>query len=126
MKKLFLVLILAVMVVSTSGCARRIADLTYVSTKNVSGQELSTSTTDGERVTGEDKSHIIIFIPTGNPNAEEALDRAIESKPGGVALKNASIHSSWFYIPYVYGEFTIWVEGEVLVPKDKLDQNNKS
>ena len=90
MKKVFVTLILAIMVLSISGCARRIADLTYVSTKNVSEQDLSASATDGERVTGEDKSHIIIFIPTGTPNAEEALDRAIESKPGGVELPRFS------------------------------------
>jgi len=102
-----------------SGCSHRIADLTYVSTKNVTQEELATATSDNERVTGEDSSHIIIFIPTGNPNAEEALDRAIEKKKGGVALKNATIHSSWFYIPYIYGKSTITVEGEVLVPMKK-------
>tara|TARA_R110000744_G_scaffold380110_2_gene499817 strand:+ start:293 stop:673 length:381 start_codon:yes stop_codon:yes gene_type:complete len=102
-----------------SGCSHRIADLTYVSTKNISQEELATSTSDNERVKGEDSSHIIIFIPTGNPSAEEALDRAIEQRKGGVALKNATIHSSWFYIPYIYGKTTITVEGEVLVPLRK-------
>ena len=126
MKKLAVILVLAAMVLATSGCARRIADLTYVSSKNVSQDKLSNAVSDGERVTGEDKAHIIIFIPTGNPNAEEALDRAIESKPGGVALKNASIHASWFYIPYVYGQSKIWVEGEVLVPEDQATQPSDS
>ena len=73
-----------------SGCSHRIADLTYVSTKNISQEELATSTSDNERVKGEDSSH-----------------------------KNATIHSSWFYIPYIYGKTTITVEGEVLVPLRK-------
>jgi hypothetical protein len=51
---------------------------------------------------GKDSAHIILIFPTGNPNAEEALDRAIEKKKGRVALKNASIYSSWFYIPYIW------------------------
>ena len=105
-----------------SGCTQRIADLTYVSTKNITQEELATSTSDNERVIGEDSSHIIVFIPTGQPSAEEALDRAIEKKKGGIALKNATIHSSWFYIPYIYGKSTITVEGEVLVPMKKKDK----
>jgi len=101
-----------------SGCAHRIADLTYVSTKTISQEELASTTTDGERVEGKDTAHIIIFFPMGTPNAEEALDRAIEKKKGGVALKNATIHSNWFYIPYIYGRSTISVEGEVLTTEN--------
>ena len=101
-----------------SGCANRIADLTYVSTKSISQEELASTTTDGERVVGKDTAHIIIVIPTGKPNVEEALDRAIEKKKGGVALKNATIHSNWFYIPYIYGRSTISVEGEVLTTEN--------
>ncbi|MGB5444991.1 MAG: hypothetical protein WBM99_05715 [Psychromonas sp.] len=102
-----------------SGCTQRIADLTYVSTKNISQEELANATSDNERVVGEDSSQIFIIIPTGNPNTEEAIDRAIEKKKGGIALKNATIHSSFFYIPYIYGKATITVEGEVLVPLKK-------
>jgi hypothetical protein len=116
MKKVVLVSSVIAAGIFLSGCSNRIADLTYVSTKNVSQEDLATATSDNERVIGEDSSHIIIFIPTGTPNAEEALDRAIEKKAGGIALKNATIHSSWFYIPYIYGKSTISVEGEVLVP----------
>lgn len=117
MKKAVVVVVLSG-TVFLSGCANRIADLTYVSTKAISQQELASTTTDGERVEGKDSAHIIIFIPTGTPNAEEALDRAIEKKEGGVALKNATIHSNWFYIPYIYGRSTITVEGEVLTKEN--------
>lgn len=117
MKKAVVAVVLSGTVFS-SGCAHRIADLTYVSTKAISQQELASTTSDGERVDGKDSAHIIIFIPTGTPNAEEALDRAIEKKKGGVALKNATIHSNWFYIPYIYGRSTITVEGEVLTKEN--------
>lgn len=105
-------------VVSLSGCVHRIADLTYVSTKAITQDDLALATTDGERVEGKDSAHIFLVIPTGNPNAEEALDRAIEKKKGGIALKNATIYSSWFYIPYIYGRSTITVKGEVLTSED--------
>ena len=117
MNKVVPVLALA-SVAALSGCTNRIADLTYVSTKNISQEEIASATTDGERVEGKDTAHIIVFIPTGNPNVEEALDRAIEKKKGGLGLKNATIHSSSFWIPYVYGQSSIIVEGEVLVPGD--------
>lgn len=113
MKKALVGLVLLV-VGFASGCAHRIADLTYVSTKAMSQDEFAFATTDGERVKGKDSIHILLIFPTGTPNAEEALDRAIEQKAGGVALKNATIHSNWFYIPYIYGRSTITVEGEVL------------
>lgn len=113
MKKAVIPVVLS-SVISMSGCVHRIADLTYVSTKAVSQEELAFATTDGEKVEGKDSIHIFVIIPTGTPNAEEALDRAIEKKKGGVALKNATIHSSWFYIPYIYGRSTITVKGEVL------------
>lgn len=68
-----------------------------------------------ERVTGEDKFHIIVFIPTGQPSAKEALDKAIESTPGAVALLDGVItHKSW-WVPYIYGQSSIEVEGTPLI-----------
>lgn len=67
------------------------------------------------RVTGEDTAHIILFVPTGVPNAKEALDRAIEGTPGAVALLDGVItHKSW-WIPYIYGQSIIEVEGTPLI-----------
>lgn len=101
-------------VMCVSGCVHRMADFTYVSTKAVSQDELAFSATDGEIVEGRDSTHIFVVFPTGSPNAEEALDRAIEKKKGGVGMKNATIYYSWFYIPYIYGRSSITVKGEVL------------
>jgi hypothetical protein len=42
---------------------------------------------------------------------KEAIDRAIESAPGAVALSDATIERGFWYIPYVYGEGWIAVEG---------------
>ena len=49
MKKV--VLISALIGMFLSGCSHRIADLTYVSTKNITQEELATATSDNERVT---------------------------------------------------------------------------
>ena len=68
-----------------------------------------------KRIKGEDKAHIIIFIPTGNPNVKEAVDKAIESMPGCVALLDGVIDYKWFYIPYIYGQSAYIVEGTPLI-----------
>jgi hypothetical protein len=77
---------------------------------------------DSNRVIGEDSAAIIIIIPTGTPHAKEALDRAIESVPGAVALLDGVISQKFFYIPYIYGKSTIIVEGTALIDP-KLTSN---
>lgn len=67
------------------------------------------------RTIGVDKVHIVTFIPTGIPNVKEALDKAIESQPGGVALVDGVITRRSFYIPLIYGQDWFEVEGTLLV-----------
>ena len=58
---------------------------------------------------------IIIIIPTGVPNAKQALDRAIESIPGAVALVDGVLTNKYWYIPYIYGQSSYIVEGTPLI-----------
>lgn len=112
MKKIIFALLVIILL---SGCTTRFIDFTIISSKNVDlsrGMEFKRERT---RVTGEDSAKIIIIIPTGNPNAKEALDRAIESVPGAVALLDGVISQKFFYIPYIYGKVSIIVEGTALV-----------
>jgi hypothetical protein len=61
-----------------------------------------------------DKAHIILFIPFGRPHLKEAIDRAIESTPGAVALVDGVVYSkSWWAI--LYGQSKIIVEGTPLM-----------
>jgi hypothetical protein len=101
-------------IISTS-CTQRLVDFTIISTKNVDLSRASSFVRSGSRATGEDAKLIIIVFPTGVPSAKEAVDRAIESVPGGVALVDGVLTSSFFYIPYVVGENKFVVEGTVLV-----------
>ena len=98
-----------------SGCSQRLLDFTIVSSKNIDlskGADFKRSPT---RVTGEDKKGIIVFVPMGQPNAKEALDRAIEKVPGAVALVDGVITQKWWWIPYIYGENAYEVEGTPLI-----------
>ncbi|MBA6291669.1 hypothetical protein H4J58_18815 [Colwellia sp. MB3u-70] len=109
------------------GCTHRMADVTYISTKAVNQEQISTASTDNVRVTGEDMKQIIVFIPTGRPDMKEALDNAIETKPCGIALKDVTLTSHSWYIPYIYGQRKIIAEGKVLEDRNCLaKQSNKS
>ena len=97
-----------------SGCSSRLVDFTIISTKNI---DLSDTgyIREKTRSLGEDAIHIIIFIPMGQASIKEAIDRTIESVPGGVAIVDGVVTSSMWYIPYIYGKSKYVVEGTVLV-----------
>lgn len=107
-------LLVCIALVSAS-CTQRLVDFTIISTKNVDLSRAGSFVRTGRRATGEDAKQIIIVFPTGIPSAKEAVDRAIESVPGGIALVDGVLTSSWFYIPYLIGEQKYVVEGTVLV-----------
>ncbi|MCH4823374.1 hypothetical protein ML462_09320 [Gramella lutea] len=90
MKKITLLLLACILL---SSCAYRITDFTIISTKNVDLSRASTFTRNTNRNEGVDKAHIILFIPFGRPHLKEAIDRAIESTPGAVALVDGVVYS---------------------------------
>lgn len=97
------------------GCTTRLVDFTAISTKNVDWSKSTLFRRAKTRVQGEDKVHIIVIIPTGVPNMKEAIDRAIESTPGGVALMDGVVTRKAWYIPYIYGQSSFVVEGTPLI-----------
>ncbi len=109
----------AIMVVLVStllvSCTNRILDFTVVSSKNLDLTKGASFVKGKSRVTGEDLAHWIIVIPTSEVNIKEALDRAIESTPGCVALLDGVIYEKFWYFPYVYGQQVVIVEGTPLI-----------
>ncbi len=114
MKKTGLALfaILAAFVVTS--CTTRLTDFTVISSKNVDLSQMAKYKKGGDRVIGEDIAHIIFVIPTGMPNLKEAIDKAIESVPGCVALADGVMSSKSFWI-LVYGQQGFIVEGTPLI-----------
>lgn len=100
-------------------CSTRLMDMTAVSTKNIDLNSLNGYTTAvNSRVKGEDTVHIISFIPLGFPNAQDAVDRAIEKNGSScVGLSNAVLHNEWWWIPLIYGQEKIIVEGDPIYKK---------
>ncbi len=100
----------------STGCSNiRVVDFTTISTKNVDWSRAATFNRSSTRVEGKDTVHIICIIPTGIPDMKEAIDRAIESKPGGVALVDGVVYLNAWYIPLIYGQQSYVVEGTPLI-----------
>jgi len=97
------------------GCSTRITDFTFISSKNIDLSRGADFKRSSVRVKGEDTRSIIFLIPAGEPNAKEAMDKAIESTPGAVGLLDGVINKHYWYIPYIYGEVSYEVEGTPLI-----------
>lgn len=98
-----------------SGCSSRLVDFTIISTKNIDMAKSSSFKKGKSRIEGEDKVHIIIFIPTGQADIKECIDNAIEKVPGCVALLDGVLYSKSWWIPYIYGQAKFVVEGTPLI-----------
>ena len=109
-------LISLITIVLFAGCwNQRIGDFSVISSRNF---DLNSDYVLLEKgVTGEDTQYIIIFIPTGQINIENAVDDALKRVDGDV-MTNATIKLQGFYIPYIYGESRYVVEGDVWKKSD--------
>jgi len=92
-----------------AGCTNRLADLSVVSTRNIDPQASYELVQRG--VEGDDIRKIIIFIPSGPSNLEEAIDSALE-KAGADYLTNARIYAGGWYVPLIYGQAGFRVVGD--------------
>lgn len=114
-KKILCLTILMMLSMFSTGCTTRLIDFTVISSKNIDWSHASEFRRANQRAQGIDLVHIIILIPTGVPNMKEAVDRAIESVPGAVALVDGVLsHRAW-YIPYIYGQESYIIEGTPLI-----------
>jgi hypothetical protein len=100
---------------SLVGCTTRIVDYTLLSTKNVDLSKAGTFKRGPNRVTGIDSQMLILLIPNRGPaNLKAAVDDAIESVPGAVALVDGVVYGrNWNAI--VVGENAIIAEGTPLI-----------
>ena len=92
-----------------TGCSTNIAKLSIVST--IPDLDLKDSSyVDIGTVVGEDKSIIIIFIPTGITKVDRAITNTLINNKIEF-LTDVSIDNTSFWIPYIYGESKITVKG---------------
>lgn len=97
------------------GCTTRMADYTLISTKNVDLSKMNTYQSAGSRVKGQDVVHSLIIFNIREPNMKEAIDNAIESVPGCVALTDGVLFTRYFNLPFIYEQHAYVIEGTPLV-----------
>lgn len=102
-----------------ASCSQRIVDYTLISTKNFDVTRMKEYKVTTQRVTEEEKVHIILFFPTKlysghGQMLKQAIDNAISSIPGCVALSNGVITSKFMWL-LLYGYSSIEVEGDAII-----------
>ena len=106
MKKLLLISLLI------SGCTiRSLGEVSIISTKEINMEVEHTRL--HSNIEGKSVQPIVVFFPTRmTPTIEEAVNDAL-LKSGGDYMLNSSIKMTNWYIPYIYGQNIITVEGEI-------------
>ena len=124
-KNIILTLFALLAIIMLSGCVTRLGDFTVISTKNIDWSKASNFKRHTAEVEGQDIAHIIVFIPTKFAiNIEEAVDEAIETVPGAVALTDAVIRHKFWYIPYIYGQEGYVIEGTPLIDTSRVTEKD--
>lgn len=108
-------LAIAAIAACVTGCTQRVADFTLLSTKNVELSRAAELVRGNERAEGRDEEATILIFSTGIPDVKAAVDAAIESVPGAVALADGVIYSEVFILPSLGGSSAYIVEGTPLI-----------
>jgi len=120
MKKLAL-LILFLPLTLLLGCSQRLGDFTVISTKNV---DIGTNYLIVQKnAEGYSTKQIIVLFPTGYPDIKSAVDDVLNKYDGQILGDAVLEHSSW-YIPFIYGETTYKIRGDVYAKAKKLKTMN--
>ncbi len=115
-------IILSIIVLIFSSCSYRVFDFTIVSTKNIDLSKACTFEKGKKRIEGDDLVYWIFYIPLGRPSIKEAIDKAIETTPGSVAIVDGVVTSKsmWFVFS---GYSAIVVEGTPLIDPALADNS---
>jgi len=109
--------ILLLVLWAVAGCSHTMTEFDILATRKVSLGRLASFNLTARAVRGEDTIHVIIVVPIEfrGHDLNAAINKAIDSVPGGVALVEGRIEEIKFIIPFLYSQLSYVVEGRVLV-----------
>lgn len=108
MRRMFWTMLILVGLVVLEGCTMRLGDFTVLSTKNVDVGVIK----PGDRFAGEDCISLITpWIPLGEINWKNAMDRALEKGKGDVMIDAVVTYTGWTVI--LFGQQCVSIEGTV-------------
>ena len=96
---------------------KTVAKFSIVAPKPVRPAQIASARATRTKARGEDTNHIILIVPLRwRPHdMRVAMQQAIETVPGGIALLDCEVLETKFHIPFIYGYYAYVVEGRVLV-----------
>ena len=101
----------------TGSCAPKVMNFSVVSSKNINLKSISEYQVSSKMIKGESMESLVLFIPTGLPTADEAIQDALR-KSGSIALVNGTITQPYWWF-FLYGKFGYEVEGYPLIKPTK-------
>jgi len=117
-KNLLKITLFGSILIMGTGCNHRLGQFTVASSKTI--PNLNYKSENKTMVEGKDCTQIITIIPIGSSDdkIQRAMDSTIEKANTrglkGNALIDVRVNSSWFYIPYIYGEDCVHVKGNLV------------
>jgi hypothetical protein len=108
-------IVLTLISVFFCSCSQKMMDFTLISSKNVDLSKASTFIKDNNKIKGKSSIYIIVIIPTGKLTIDKAVDKAIESVPGCVALADGNVKSNFWMIPCIYYKQSVIIEGTPII-----------
>ena len=114
--KTFLIIFIALFI---QACSYNLGELSIISTKGIDMNAQYVQIANN--VQGMGTTHIIFIFPTRvTPiTVDEIVNDALH-KTGGDFMTNCMISSFQFYIPYIYGQKKMIIEGDVWGEKSQL------
>lgn len=119
MKKTSIALLVCSLLLLT-GCSKRLGDFTVLSTNNTSLGDSFIRVAQNSK--GVHSKPILLIIPLGAPNIEDAVSAALDKYQGEI-LTDVVVYLDWYYIPLIFGERKYRVIGDVWIRKDSLSQD---
>lgn len=110
-------LALASWLASGTGCRQRLTGFTLLTNREIHPAHMGRLERVEEPVTGEDIRPILLGRAEGVPDLETAVDRAIDSVDGGVALVDGWVEWRWWSV-FLWGEAGYRVRAAVLRETD--------
>ena len=107
--KTFLIIFIALFI---QACSYNLGELSIISTRDIdmNAQYVQIAT----NVQGIGTTHFIVFLPTRfSPITIEEIVNDALLKTGGDFMTNCLISSFQFYIPYIYGQNKLIIEGDI-------------
>ncbi len=100
-----------VVLLTAVACTQRLGNLTVASTKNIAISSFNPGTMQPKKTEGQDCKSLILFIPTGVPNLENAIDNAMANAGTGYNLMTDVVLSSKVWTVILYSQSCYVVTG---------------